>query len=136
MGELLLQAGIPGGENAPIAGPQAIVDADASGGVVVDARNIQIEALDVGYATGACQDGIDSHRALVISADQVDKFLAAFRPHLDGFRVESDFDAIARKDIRKKLCSVAFFLGQKQRQALGDGSVCAKAAKRLRQLAA
>ena len=46
--ELVLEAGIARGVDARIAGPQEVVDPDAGGGVAVDARSLEIEALDVG----------------------------------------------------------------------------------------
>ena len=134
--EFVLQAGISGSVNAGITGLQEVVDADPGSGVTVDARGLQIEALDVRQAAGARQDGIDRHRALIVVADEIDEFLAVFHAHLDGFGIESDLDTVARKAIRKKLRGVAFFLGQKQRQGLHDGRLRAEAAERLCQLAA
>src|SRR5438552_8068506 len=134
--EFVLQAGISGSVNAGITGLQEVVDADPGSGVTVDARGLQIEALDVRQAAGARQDGIDRHRALIVVADEIDELLAVFHAHLDGFGIESDLDTVARKTIRKKLRGVAFFLGQKQRQSLHDGRLRAEAAERLCQLAA
>ena len=48
VGELVLQTSVSRGIDAWIAGLQEVVDSDAEGGVAVDSRGVQVEALDVG----------------------------------------------------------------------------------------
>ena len=69
MGELVLQTGVSGCIDAPIASPQEIVDPDPNGVVAIDASGLQTQALDVRHPAGAGKDGVDRYRTLVVVAD-------------------------------------------------------------------
>ena len=136
MGELVLQAGIAGGIDAPVAAAQEIIDPDAGDSVEIDARGFQIQAVDIRYPACADQNGIDRYRDAVVVADQIDELLPAFHAHVDGSGVQAHLDAVARKCIREELCGVALFLGQEQRLFLRNNGLRSEAAERLRQFAA
>ena len=134
--ELVLQAGVAGGIDARIAGPQEIIDVDAVAAVVVDAGSLQIQTVDIRHTAGAGEDGIDGDRAVVVVTDEIDDLLAAFHAYVDGAGVEPYLDAIAREGIGQYLRGVALFLGQEQRSFLHDDRLHAETAKRLRHFAA
>jgi len=136
MSEIVFQAGIAGGINAPVAAAQEMIDPDVCDSVEIDARGFQIQAVDIRYPACADQNGIDRYRDAVVVANQLDELLPAFQAHVDGSGVQAHLDAVARKCIREELCGVALFLGQEQRFFLPNNDPCSEAAERLRQFAA
>ena len=132
----MLQARIAGGIDAPIAGPQKIIDVDAVATVVVNAGGLQIQTVGVRHTAGAGEDGIDGDRAVVVVTDEIDDLLAVFHTYIDGASVEPYLDAIVCEGIGQYLRGVSFFPWEEERPFLHDHRPHAETAKRLRHFAA
>ena len=100
MGVFVLQTGIARGIDQRIARLEKIIDTNASRVVEIDARGLEIQAVDIRHPTCAREDGIDLDRALVIVTHQIDELLSALYAHVNGSSVKPDLDAITREGIR------------------------------------
>ena len=112
-----------------IAGPQEVVDPDAVHAVVVDARGLQIHALDVRQPADAGEDPLDDDRALIIVADQVDDASGRLPMRTLTGRVFSRTSMPSRAKASDRICAAS-------RSSLGRNSgrcctmiVCAQAGR-------